>query len=118
MHKQAKTSLLHRGNCCDENIKQTAGILRQPGKDSWQPASPPRCQIALDRFSDLDFSSAATQEGMRKEDVCFLQRSIVSFHCYTSQCCAQKQPAVDCVGRGRPPLEGCGLTHAHLQFRS
>lgn len=77
---QAKTSLLRRGNCCDENIKQTAGILWQPGKDSWQPASPPRCQNVLDRFSDLDFSSTATQEGMRKEGVCFLQRSIVSFH--------------------------------------
>lgn len=116
VHKQAKTSLLHRGNCCDENIKQTAGILRQPGKDSWQPASPLRCQIALDRFSDLDFSSAATQEGLRKEDICFLQRSIVSFHCYTSQCCAQNQPTIECVGRGRPPPEGCGPTHTHVQF--
>lgn len=55
------------------------GCCGSRGKTRGRTSSPPRCQIVLDRFEDLDFSSAAAQEATRKRTFVFHRGRLLHF---------------------------------------
>lgn len=68
--KQAKTCLLRRGNCWNENGKRTRGIL-----SLWEtPGSLPSLTEVLLKHNDI--------KKKKEKKVCFPQRSITSIHCH------------------------------------